>query len=162
MLILLVLAFLGMVDTSVPFADGGAVPPPEPETCERADLARAYSDMVASGQLFFAVAGTFAPDADISGLPDGPWRTMAAFDGVRFDADGSETPIETRVLIDGSCAAGDCGGLVPGEAQVALALFDDGGLRIETRPCGATPVAATPEALEVISSCVTGGDCSPN
>ena len=124
--------------------------------CEPLTLEQAYAAQAALPLPFVVLQGTFTPAFDRFSEFD-RFRFALQFDGARLDPDGSSAPMSAVVIVDGRCARHDCGPLRgPGEEQIALALFDDGGLRIEVLPCGTFPANATPATRARVDACLAG------
>lgn len=132
------------------------------------DPVRSFSEIHAAPETYRAYVGRFAFDAsklppmqDLSQpMSATPNPVPADFTGHQLGPTGFDTPVETAMVLQPSCAGPWCGSLAPGDEVLVFARVEDGQLIVDLDPCPGKVQAAPDAAMrERLAACMRGEDC---
>ena len=130
--------------------------PPDPATTFRRAEAAEERYVVVRGALALP-GGALSPDGH-SGAGDA--TAAGRIDGRALGADGRFTaPFDAPVAVTATCIGPWCGAVGPVQDAVMFLERTAEGYALRVGPCGGETFEATPEVLDTIAACRTGGPC---
>lgn len=136
-------------------------------SCLRPDPIATFQQLAASPEDYFVLYGQLGfnavavPPVVSNGENPTPDPIPARFVGKGLDADGFIIPIASNVLLQIGCAGPWCGSARSGVDAVYFVPAAGQPLTITADPCGGMIFEdPTQEVLDMLTSCMQGGDCS--
>ena len=139
-------------------------------SCMPYDIVSAYKDAEKSDDSFVVVLGDLTfdksalPVVDMDHQADTPADTFfqGRLVGNALTLDGFETPFEMDIAINVQCFGPWCGSLTPDTEYLGFLKRTEGGLLLETNPCGGYAFGEPqPEDVAKVLACARGESCTP-
>jgi hypothetical protein len=138
-------------------------------SCLVPDPVRSFAEIHAAPESYRAYVGRLSFDA--SKLPPSvaaaaanatPPAIPAGLSGYQLGPTGFDTPVETAVVLQPSCAGPWCGSLAPGDEVLIFAREEEGQLVVDLEPCPGKVQAAPDAAMrDRLAACMRGEACAP-
>lgn len=138
-------------------------------SCLRPDPVTTFQQLAAEPESYFVLYGTMTFDE--SALPQGTNSFEVStptdpiperFVGKGLSKAGFATPYVSRVMLQVTCAGPWCGSARSGAEAIYFVPASDPPVTMQAGACGGMIFEdPTPEVLEMLTSCMQGGTCTP-
>jgi hypothetical protein len=138
-------------------------------SCLRPDPIATFQQLAAEPESYFVLYGTLTFDE--RALPQGnnsfenitpPDPIPARFEGKGLSKAGFATPYISRATLQVTCAGPWCGSARSGAQAIYFVPASDPPVTMQASACGGMVFEdPTPDVLEMLTSCMQGGTCTP-
>lgn len=134
-------------------------------SCARPDAARSFQNAAASTERYVILSGKFSFETlpeKLDGETLKQTQAQARFEGLLLTGDGFTEKVSADVTVELTCLGQWCAQVKPDADYLAFVQQSETALTWQIDPCNwAAFEAPTQEMIDTVTTCASGGTCTP-